>query len=278
MLGGRNDRTCGVAGRACTPAKARGPRARVGWRYPDGDRMTAQAYLARVLDLLTLLGETQKDTIEQAAALVADAWEKGGRLMVARTQHSLHHELVLRCSGPLAIAPLDDFGPPHDYVNFPHDREVTDLPQLKSGDVVLIHSNCGTTTKAITTALLARAKGAPIIALTALPFETNPAVPVHHPSGKRLHELADVTVDLGGDPTDGAIHIDGLDVPVGPTSGATGVAAAWMIVVRACERLAESGKIPAVLQGVQIPGAEERNNALARHWEETGLSYLPATR
>lgn len=239
--------------------------------------MAAQAYLARVLDLLTLLGDTQKEAIEQAAALVARAWERGGRLMVARTQHTLHYELYMRASGPLAIAPLDDFGPPHDYVDFPHDREATDLPQLRPDDVVLMHSNCGTTAKGISTALLARAKGVPIIALTALPFETNPAVVAQHPSGKKLHELADITIDLGGDPTDGAVWLDGLDIPVGPTSGATGVVAAWMLVVRACELLIESGKIPAVMQGVQIPGAEARNEVLLRHWRESGLSYSPAT-
>jgi uncharacterized phosphosugar-binding protein len=232
---------------------------------PNGTGASA-AYVSRVIQLVEALGDSQQGAISRAAALVAESWSEGGRLMVARTQHSLHTELVHRASGPAAILPLDDGG-------IPHDREVEELPQLRRGDVVLIHSNAGTTVKTVSLALLAASRGVPTIALTQMPFESRPDLTAQHPSGKRLNEVSTITIDLGGDPADGAVEVPGLDVAVGPTSGATGVVAAWMIVVGACAIMASKNELPFILQGLQVPGADTRNRRLLQEWHETGLAY-----
>ena len=77
-----------------------------------------------------------------------------------------------------------------------------------------------------------------------------------HPSGRRLIDIADIIVDIGGVVGDGIVELPGLDTPIGPTSGGVLVAAARAILVGAAERLLVRGLTPIVYRSVQIPGAE----------------------
>ena len=221
----------------------------------------AEAYLQAALEDLERLRRTQLDAIDVAADHVATAWRRGGWLFVARTQHSLHSELVGRASGPVAARVLDDGGATHDEL-------VESLPDVRPGDVVLIHSNCGSTRKTVSIAESATRQGAISIALTQVAFERSDLVRCAHPSGRLLHEVADLTVDLGGVVGDGALGVPGTELTVGPTSGVTGAAAAWSIVARACERIAEDGGEPLVLRAVQLPNAEDHNRAAIARWAE----------
>lgn len=221
----------------------------------------AESYLQAALDDLKLLRRTQLLAIGAAANSVAAAWRDGGWLFVARTQHSLHTELVGRASGPVAVRVLDDAGASHDQL-------VESLPQVHPSDVVLIHSNCGSTPKTVSIAEAANRQGATTIALTQVAFERSDLIRPAHASGRLLHEVAEVTVDLGGSVGDGALRIPGTQVAVGPTSGITGVAAAWSIIARACEILAADGTDPLVLRAVQLPDADDHNQAAMARWAE----------
>jgi uncharacterized phosphosugar-binding protein len=63
-------------------------------------------------------------------------------------------------------------------------------------------------------------------------------------SGKILADRADVIIDIGGVFGDGVIATSGVDVPICPLSGTTGLPAAWAIVAHAAEVLAKSGFRP----------------------------------
>jgi uncharacterized phosphosugar-binding protein len=232
-------------------------------------------YHARVVELISRLAD-ESAAIERAATAVAESWVRGGRLLVARSHHCLHDELTFRAGGPLAIEVLEeeweDLPPAGDgFVVI--DPAVVQLPNLRSDDVVLVHSNAGVGRHTVSIALLAHELGAVTIALTQLAFETAEEITPWHPSGQRLHEVCDVTVDLGGDIGDAAVTVGPSRVAVAPTSGATGTVAAWMIVARACEKLTERGLTPFVYRGIQLPGAFEVNAELVERWRETGMAH-----
>lgn len=227
-------------------------------------------YLDEVSSAVARLRNEDSDHVMAAARLLADSWSAGGRLLVAKTNHTLHEELVGRASGPVAVVPLDDG-------DARYDECVGDLPGATRKDVILIHSNCGTTAKTVSIAIMARDMGISTIALTCLPFEASDLVRAEHPSGKRLHEVCDVVVDLGGMPGDGVVSVPGSQVRVAPLSGVLGVAAAWAIIAAACDLLAREGKELRVLDSVQLPGAAERNRLVLDRWgnDNQAVDKLP---
>lgn len=223
----------------------------------------ARRYLDEVSGAVARLQSKESLHIAAAARLLAESWSAGGRLLVAQTNHTLHEELVGRASGPVAVMPLDDGG-------VRYDECVAGLPGATSRDVILIHSNSGTTAKTVSIAAVARDMGISTVALTGLPFETSDLVRAEHPSGKRLHEVCDVVIDLGGRPGDGVLLVPGSSVRVAPLSGVLGVAAAWAIIAGACDLLARDGKELRVLDSVQLPGAAERNRLVLERWRSDG--------
>jgi glycine/D-amino acid oxidase-like deaminating enzyme len=68
----------------------------------------SETYLATIGEHLAYLRRSQLSTIRAAGELLATTWREAGCLFVARTQHTLHGELLNRASGPVAVAVLDD--------------------------------------------------------------------------------------------------------------------------------------------------------------------------
>ena len=214
---------------------------------------SARAYLDAILPRIERLGTEALPAIERAGELIADAIAGGGRVWVPATSHSLHGEATNRAGGLMAVHIL------HDPI------------AIQPGDAVLIGTNAGTVRFTVDTALAAKARGAIVIALTQLDFERDSNLILEHPSGHRLHELAEVVIDLGGEVGDGELAlIDGVP-PVLPSSGATGVVALWMIFAAAIERMVARGTPPLVWQAMQLPGAMERNARALEQYRRTGI-------
>jgi uncharacterized phosphosugar-binding protein len=217
--------------------------------------MKAREYFRVVSDLLESMVETQTAQIERAAERCAAAIGEGHRIWLSQTTHCLHDEATGRAGGLIACHVL------HDPIT------------IEAGDVVLMGTNAGTTYRAVEIATIARERGASVVALTQLPYETDPEVLVFHPSGKRLHELADVVVDLGGHVGDGVFAFPEIDARVMPSSGVTGMMAMWMIFSQAVELLLAEGKVPLVYQSLQLPGAIARNERLVAEYGRTRRGY-----
>jgi uncharacterized phosphosugar-binding protein len=238
--------------------------------------MTAAAdYLDRALAIIDGLRRTQLDAIETAASLAAEAIAEGHRVFVAPTSHVLHTELILRAGGLAAVHPL---GEPPDLSNpmlgLGAGALVGDGPFTPAaGDVVLVGTNAGTDAGTVEVARAARDAGCSVIALTSVAYETWPDVVREHPSGARLIDLADLVIDIGGEIGDGAVDLDGLDTPVGPTSGVALVAAAWAVLVGAADLLLRRGLTPIVYRSVQIPGAEDLYRERRARYEATRRGY-----
>jgi uncharacterized phosphosugar-binding protein len=220
--------------------------------------MTARAYAAVVVPRIVEMIAGQERAIAEAGSAVAAAIASGHRLWVTQTSHTIHFEATHRAGGLMAVHVLQD------------------IATVEAGDVVLVGTSAGTTAGVVDLAISARDLGAVVVALTGVAFETDPRLGSEHPSGRLLHEVADVVVDLGSPYGDGEFDLPDTDVQILPSTGATGVVALWMIVAEAVSLLVASGKRPLVWQSNLLPGAIERNADLSAHYERTRRGYVPA--
>lgn len=224
--------------------------------------MWIDQYLAAVESALADLRAHEAPQLSRAAAVLAEAWLRGGKLLVARTSHTLHDELVGRAAGPVAVVVADDGGATYD-------QEVAAIANASPGDVLLIHSNCGTTTKAVSLARCARNAGVATIGIVQLAFEASERIGSDDVHGQRLHEVCDVVIDVGGAFGDGMIERSGAS-SIAPLSGALAVAAAWAIIAGGAELAEHDGRRVRVLESLQLAGAAERNRALTDAWSVDG--------
>jgi uncharacterized phosphosugar-binding protein len=218
-------------------------------------------FLHAVQGMLEELGRTQLETIGRAGDLCAEALLAGHHIYLNPLgTHAIATEVTHRAGGfvdPRILSP--------------------DGAELRAGDVVIVGTNAGYDAITVGVALRCRALGVRTVAITTVAYEK--AITSADPSGKTLHEVADVCIDQGGVAGDALLRLDGLDVPIIPPSGVLCVAAVWMVFAAAAERMVALGKPPLVYESVQMPGAAERNARAEEEARRTGHGYttMPGT-
>jgi uncharacterized phosphosugar-binding protein len=219
--------------------------------------LNAAGYLEAIVPLVERLGrEPAAGAIAAAGAAAADALSGGGRIWLTATSHCLHTEATYRAGGFMAAHILED--------------PVTVQP----GDCVIEGTPVGVTGLAVESALQARARGAVLVALTNVAFETDADTVLEHPTRQRLHELADIVVDLAGPVGDGVFEDPSTGVRVIPHSGVTGMVAMWMIFAEAAAVLRARGETPRFYQCIAVAGATDRNQVERDAYLSTGRGVL----
>jgi len=92
-------------------------------------------------------------------------------------------------------------------------------------------------------------------------MEHTMAVPLKHPSGQRLSDVADVVIDNLAPYGDATLTLNG-GVPVGAVSSITAAYIAQLLTVGVSERIAVDGRRPPLYLSANIPGGDEHNSAL----------------
>lgn len=138
-------------------------------------------------------------------------------------------------------------------------EELFEVSTVGPEDVFIIASNSGVNGSVVGLALLAKAKGHKLIAVTSL--EHTKLVEPKHPSGKRLYEVADVVLDNLAPYGDSTVELLG-GIPVGAVSSITAAFIAQLLTIGTAQRIAESGKTPPLYISANIPGGDEHNQAL----------------
>lgn len=122
-------------------------------------------------------------------------------------------------------------------------------------DSFMIFSNSGVNQVVVEMALEAKARDLPVIAVVSMDHCMNSAP--KHSCGKRLVDLADVTIDNCVPAGDAMVTIDGLEDPVGPGSTMGCAAVVNMIKCRVAELLTQQGKPPMILSSSYFLGTEK---------------------
>ncbi|MCB0082925.1 MAG: sugar isomerase domain-containing protein, partial [Caldilineaceae bacterium] len=133
-------------------------------------------------------------------------------------------------------------------------------------DSMIIFSNSGVNEVVVEVALEAKARNLPLIAVVSLDhcLASRP----RHSCGKRLPDLADVTIDTCTPAGDAMVNIEGLADAVGPGSTIGAATVTNALKCRIAEKLTALGKPPLVLSSSYFLGAEAAAERFDRCYDE----------
>jgi uncharacterized phosphosugar-binding protein len=207
--------------------------------------------------------DANREPIQQAARLCADALANGGAIHVFDSGHMVSSELIHRAGGLAAMSALsfnlNVINPvrtrpdqaPGDTLSYGYIGHIFETNQLRAGDVLFVGSVSGKTANVVELALQGRAHGLKVIVFTALAYSSR--LVSEHPSGKHLYEASDLVLDNHAPYGDAMIAVDGLDYPVLPASGMGAAAVMWAVVAGTIEDLLARGLKPTVFPSINRP-------------------------
>jgi uncharacterized phosphosugar-binding protein len=232
---------------------------------------TAARFFDHAQKKLQQVLEHEMPNIQAAADLVTESCAQGGKFYVFGSGHShmIAEELYLRAGG---LALVHGILPPelmlHEMPNKStylervegYSQSLVELYRVEAKDTILVISNSGRNAVPVEMCLAAKAKGAKVIAMTSMQHSANCAS--RHSSGKKMYEIADVTIDNWGEPGDAAFPIEGLDSCIGPTSSITGITIAQALVCQVVDNLVKMGIEPPVFKSSNADGGDAHNNRI----------------
>jgi uncharacterized phosphosugar-binding protein len=229
----------------------------------------AADYYSRSNEMLARAWEVNAPIIAQLAPVIGASLARGGVLHTFGSGHSevISREIIGRAGGLVCISGVIDptAGFIENLVGYGtklierHDRQY----QLLPGETIIVISNSGKNSAPIEVALYAKQKGLTVVGLTSAKMSA--AAKTVHPSGQRLHEIADHVLDNGGIPGDTIIEVrDG--VLSGPTSTFIGCSLLNWLMLSVVEWLKDNGHPLPILRSQNLPNAIEHNRTLGEKY------------
>lgn len=230
-------------------------------------------YARQLSELLLATANDEAERIVAAGRLVADTVAAGG---VVHTFGSGHSALV--AAEPVgrsgSLAPLNQIvdrtqdlaerlpGYGHTLAEF-YDQQYG----LRSGETLLVVSNSGVNPLGIELAQEARQRGLKVVAITNLAQSRRQVS--RHPSGLRLFELADVTLDNHAPPGEALLELPGLAERVASVGTITGAYLINALLAVAVQELIARGVEPPVIvsENTGDDATVARNAALRRRYQ-----------
>jgi len=225
-----------------------------------------ETYITELQALLERIKLEQSTAIAASGRLVADTLVGDGVIHTFGTGHShlIADEAFFRAGGIAAINPIL-----HERLVFLRGALESTRAERVSGfakilieqerigpnDVAILISNSGRNNVPVEMALEMKTRGVKVIAITSI-AQSRSSVPLHS-SGKRLFELADVTIDNCVPPGDALLTLPGLASRVGPSSTVAGAAIINSLIIEAVAETLRRGHEAPVLPSANIDGVTE---------------------
>jgi uncharacterized phosphosugar-binding protein len=241
----------------------------------DGSTLEISAadFAAAAEQAVRTVARDQAAAVAAAADLVVEGLRAGGVVQAFGTGHSqaLAMELSGRAGGlvPTNMIALRDLvllgGEPPEllFTEFLErdpavGRRLYDLAGVSPPDVFVMASNSGGNGSVVELAHVVKEHGHPLVVITSA--EHSGRVTSRHPSGVRLHELADVVLDNGAPYGDAVLTTGGVGACA--ISSITGALLAQMIVAEVVRTLLAAGETPPVYLSSNVPAGDAHNTAL----------------
>ncbi len=233
--------------------------------------MLKETYLEKATQLLDRVYQKNRATIEKLGPLMAESVAQKGVIHTFGSGHSeiIGREMVGRAGGLVCVsAILDTTGGFVENV-IGYGRKLAERYDrnhgLKEGEFIIVISNSGKNCSPIEIAEYAKEKGLHVIGMTSM--EMTQQVNTTHPSGKRLYEIADYTLDNCGMMGDAIVTLPSGSQSAGPTSTMAGALLINLLQMEILENLHKNGQSAPLLKSQNIDGAMEQNIELARGYQ-----------
>ena len=234
------------------------------------------AYYSRITEILAEVFDRERDNIERAAKVLADANKEKRSIFAFGCNHAglITLELFYRTGGMVTVNPIRAPGMMLEISPITSSSEMERMPDYgkiifngqpaKKGDVIIIHSVSGRNSVTVDMAQAAKEKGLTVIVVTNM--NTATTVTSRHPSGKMLHDFADILIDNHGDRGDASVALEGFAQKIASSSTVVGAAILNAVTARASELLWEEGIEPPVFMSGNMDGGDAHNKAvIAEH-------------
>ncbi len=239
----------------------------------------SKRYLTKAIELLTRIRDEEQPGLDAAAKIMADAVEGGHCIFAFGCTHSSLpiQDLVYRAGGFMLINPI--FGQGITALDtrpttissameqMPgYAKVILDSSPAKAGDVLILVSVSGRNAVPIEMAELAKARGLRLIAVTSREYSS--AVSSRHPSGKKMHDFADLILDNKAPKGDAVLEDPKMPQRFNPVSGVTSTALLQAMVAATIEELLQRGFTPPVFLAANVDGGAEYNARLIQQYRD----------
>ncbi|MFL8888416.1 SIS domain-containing protein [Helcococcus kunzii] len=234
-------------------------------------------YQEKILENLNRIIEYENENIAKAKEVIINAIKNRNSIFSFGASHAgiITQELFFRAGGLVVINPIfsSDTMVNESPISKTSKMErlegygkiIFDSANLKSGDVLLLHSVSGRNPIIIDFAKAAKEKGVIVIAITNVSYSKQ--VSSRHSSGQKLYECADIVIDNHGVKGDAIVKVG--DRTVGPSSTVSGAFIINTIVTEiAIEMSKENDELIPVFYSANIDGMDEKNKAIVEHYKD----------
>ena len=213
-----------------------------------------ERYQAAVEQLLGKVRATQTEKIIEAGKLIADSVASGGKIYLSGICHSIEMDFIYRGGGPIF------------YKKY---KEEEHRDALKAGDVLVVSSVSGRTKSVVDLTWEMVARGVKVIAFTSMAYAVQ-VDPVHE-SGKKLYEMATLTLDNCAPAAEAMLEVEGIEARFAAASGIASDYILWNVTSVVVEELLARGITPGILKSANYPGGNDYNKTIVEpNYEKYG--------
>lgn len=238
--------------------------------------MMSQQYFNALKKILDRIESEQTPVICEAGKLVSTSLARGGILHTFGSGHShmISEEAFFRAGGLVPVNAILDKrllflnGAAESTTGereSGYARTLIDREDIQPIDIAIVISNSGRNAVPIEVTQEIQARGVKVIAITNVIQSTRSSS--RHSSGKRLFELADLTIDNCIPEGDTALEVPGSSQRIGPTSTIACAAIINAVIVEAIANLRAVGITIPVFPSANIESASDKAlEALLAQW------------